>query len=77
MRIFEPTMTHEIDVFIQELLKTVGKPINIAPRCERLATDIAGQLAFGQPLNTQTQERNRLFPKSMRAMNFVVSVYST
>ncbi|KAI4858580.1 cytochrome P450 [Hypoxylon rubiginosum] len=75
LRTFEPTMRNEIDVFLRQLLKAHAEPVNMTPLCERLATDIAGQLAFGQPLNTQTDATNRIFPRSMISMNAVVSFF--
>ncbi|GAB1315322.1 hypothetical protein MFIFM68171_05532 [Madurella fahalii] len=75
LRIFEPIMSHEIDIFLQQLLKADGSPINMSPQCERLTADIAGQLAFGQPLHTQTQEKNRIFPKAMTNMNRIVGLF--
>lgn len=76
LRIFEPTMTGEIDVFLKQLLKSKGETVNISPAFERLATDIAGQLAFGQPLHTQVEAKNRIFPRAMVSMNAVVSLFS-
>ncbi|KAF7884387.1 uncharacterized protein EAF02_004723 [Botrytis sinoallii] len=69
LRSFEPTMSSEIDVFLKLLLDTKNEVVNMSPLCERLTTDVAGQLAFGQPLDTQTEERNRAFPRAMISMN--------
>lgn len=69
-------MNEEIDVFLKQLLNAQGKVVNMSPAFERLATDIAGQLAFGQPLYTQTQAKNRIFPRAMISMNAVVSLFS-
>ncbi|PQE31183.1 benzoate 4-monooxygenase cytochrome P450 protein [Rutstroemia sp. NJR-2017a WRK4] len=44
--------------------------------CERLSTDIAGQLAFGQGLNTQVEDTNRGFPWAMVSMNALVSIFT-
>lgn len=76
LRIFEPKMNEDIDIFLKQLLNTQGKVVNMSPACERLATDIAGQLAFGQPLHTQVKAKNRLFPRAMVSMNAVVSLFS-
>lgn len=76
LRTFEPTMNEEIDVFLKQLLKYEGEVVNMSPACERLATDIAGQLAFGQPLRTQVDAKNRIFPRAMMSMNAVVSLFS-
>jgi hypothetical protein len=43
---------------------------------ERLTTDIAGQLAFGQGLNTQVEDTNRAFPRAMVSMNALVNIFS-
>lgn len=40
------------------------------------STDVAGQLAFGQPLNTQTESTNRIFPRSMVSLNGLVNIFS-
>lgn len=76
LRTFEPTMSHEIEVFLRQMVKHDGKPVNMSPQCERLTADVAGQLAFGQPLNTQTEETNRIFPQAMSSMNAIVSLFS-
>ncbi|KAF5870082.1 putative cytochrome p450 family protein [Botrytis fragariae] len=75
LRSFEPTMNREIDVFLKLLLDTKNEVVNMSPLCERLTTDVAGQLAFGQPLDTQTEERNRAFPRAMISMNGLVSIF--
>jgi hypothetical protein len=69
-------MTNEINVFLGQLLKNVSQVVNISPMCEYLTTDIAGQLAFGQPLNTQVEEINRVFPRAMVSMNAIVNIFS-
>ncbi|TGO06954.1 hypothetical protein BTUL_0379g00040 [Botrytis tulipae] len=76
LRSFEPTMSSEIDVFLKLLLDTKNEAVNMSPLCERLTTDVAGQLAFGQPLDTQTEERNRAFPRAMISMNGLVSIFT-
>ncbi|KAI0023770.1 cytochrome P450 [Xylariomycetidae sp. FL0641] len=75
LRRFEPTMIGEMNVFLRQLSKAGSAPVDLSPLCERLATDIAGQLGFGQPLNTQVDEANRIFPKAMISMNAVVSLF--
>ncbi|TGO43615.1 hypothetical protein BOTNAR_1690g00010 [Botryotinia narcissicola] len=76
LRSFEPTMSSEIDVFLKLFLDTNNAVVNMSPLCERLTTDVAGQLAFRQPLDTQTEERNRAFPRAMISMNGLVSISS-
>ena len=73
-------MSSEIDVFLRQLLKSSANgsdAVNMSPLCERLATDIAGQLAFGQPLKTQVETTNRIFPRAMVSMNGLVNIFST
>lgn len=69
-------MSSEIDVFLRLLLNSNEKPVNMSPLCERLTTDIAGQLAFGQQLKTQTESTNRVFPRAMVSMNAIVNIFS-
>lgn len=69
-------MSAEVDVFLKQLLNARSDVINMSPLCERLTADIAGHLAFGQPLHTQTEATNRLFPRAMTSMNAVVSLFS-
>lgn len=76
LRVFEPTMNEDIEVFLRQLLIAKGKAVNMSPAFERLATDIAGQLAFGQPLRTQVEAKNRMFPRAMVSMNAIVSLFS-
>ncbi|KAI1453478.1 cytochrome P450 [Annulohypoxylon moriforme] len=75
LRIFDPIMSNEIDVFLRLLLKTNGGTVNMTPLCERLTTDVAGQMAFGQPLNTLTEATNRIFPRAMVSMNGLVNIF--
>jgi cytochrome P450 len=76
LRAFEPIMSGEIDVFLRQLSITKTETVNMSPMCERLTTDIAGQMAFGQPLNTQVDATNRIFPRAMIFMNAVVNIFS-
>lgn len=46
LRSFEPTMSSQIEVFLKLLLDTKKGVVNMSPLCERLTTDVAGQLAF-------------------------------
>ncbi|KAI0882848.1 cytochrome P450 [Annulohypoxylon maeteangense] len=75
LRIFDPIMSKEIDVFLRLLLRTSSETMNMTPLCERLTTDVAGQLAFGQPLNTLTAAKNRIFPRAMISMNGLVNIF--
>ncbi|KAI0475941.1 cytochrome P450 [Xylariaceae sp. FL0804] len=59
MRIFEPTMMDQIDIFLSILHSSSGAPVNMTDRLKRLGMDIVGLLAFGSALNTQTDPKNR------------------
>lgn len=76
LRVFEPTMNEDIEVFLRQLLNAQGEAVNMSPAFERLATDIAGQLAFGQALKTQVEAKFRMFPRAMISMNAVVNLFS-
>jgi hypothetical protein len=62
MRVFEPAMSKQVDVFLLQLLNSSQSRIiaNMTPRCERLGVDVVGQLAFGYPLNTQSDSEHRV-----------------
>ncbi|PQE05317.1 cytochrome P450 protein [Rutstroemia sp. NJR-2017a BVV2] len=75
LRSFEPTMSSEIDILLHLLLDTKTEAINMSLLCKRLTTDIAGQLAFGQGLNTQAEAINRVFPRAMISMNALVNIF--
>ncbi|KAI1370306.1 cytochrome P450 [Hypoxylon crocopeplum] len=76
MRTFEPSMGVEINIFLQQLLKSTqrGNTVNMTKHCERLAVDIVGQLAFGFPLKTQTEATNQLIPDSIKTMSTLSTV---
>lgn len=76
LRAFEPCMAREVDVFLGQLLRSAVKAVNVSPLCRHLTADVAGQLAFGQPLRTQTEETNRIFPRAMVSMNAIVNIFS-
>lgn len=61
MRGFEPTMIEQVDIFIRQLLASShdSSPVNMTDRCKRLGMDIVGLLAFGFPLNMQTDPTYR------------------
>lgn len=56
MRDFEPTMTEQIDVFLQQIREASqnSTPVDMINRITRLGMDIVGLVAFGFPLNMQT-----------------------
>jgi cytochrome P450 len=77
MRIFEPTMILQIDIFPRQLLHSSQKPeiINMTTRCQRLGADVVGYLAFGYALNTQTEDTNVIIPANIKRTSYRISVY--
>lgn len=69
-------MAREVDMFLGQLMQSAAQAVNVSPLCRHLTTDVAGQLAFGQPLKTQTEETNRIFPRAMVSMNAIVNIFS-
>ncbi|KAJ4408873.1 hypothetical protein N0V82_009603 [Gnomoniopsis sp. IMI 355080] len=75
IRLFEPTMRDQIQIFLQQLLASsqtapTPVPVNMTERCKRLSLDIIGLLAFGFPLNTQTSEKYRFIIKGITFGNY-------
>ncbi|KAI1413993.1 cytochrome P450 [Hypoxylon sp. FL1857] len=66
LRAFEPVMIGQIDIFIQQLLRSCQKkdraaiPMNMTNQFKYLTMDVMGYLAFGHPLNLQTEATNRV-----------------
>ncbi|KAK7753336.1 hypothetical protein SLS62_004626 [Diatrype stigma] len=77
MRTFEPTMSEQINVFLQLLIASSqnGDAVNMTERCQRLSLDVVGLLAFGYPLTTQTSEHFRFLPPVIDAMGWRISTY--
>ncbi|KAI1142469.1 cytochrome P450 [Hypoxylon sp. FL0543] len=77
MRLFEPTMALQIDVFLRQLLASSqkGEVVNMTVRCQRLGADVIGLLAFGYELNTQTEDTNRIIPAAMKSTSYRISLY--
>lgn len=61
MRAFEPTMAEQVDIFIGQLTacSEMEVPTNMTERFKCLGMDIVGLLAFGFPLNMQTDPKYR------------------
>ncbi|KAI1454900.1 cytochrome P450 [Annulohypoxylon moriforme] len=63
MRMFEPTMVEQVDLFIQKIFLSAQKatrtPINITERARYLGLDLAGLLGFGYNLSLQDSDENR------------------
>lgn len=77
MQSFEPTIISQVNVFLRELLRSSQQKedVNMSQHCLRLGGDIICHLAFGYPLNTQTEDTNRAFLDAMVAINARVSLY--
>lgn len=84
MRSFEPTMSEQIDTFIEQLAASVAaagaegaepKPVNMTERCLWLAGDVAGHLAFGYPLRLQTETTNRWLQRGLSSANMRMNTY--
>ncbi|CAJ2512530.1 Uu.00g055450.m01.CDS01 [Anthostomella pinea] len=71
MREFEPTMADQIDIFLKQILESSEKSnvVNMSERISRLTMDVIGLLAFGYPMNTQTEERYRTLHTGIGASN--------
>jgi hypothetical protein len=77
MRIFEPVMLQQIHAFLLSLLQASQRKetTNMSPRCERLGVDVVGQLAFGYPLNTQSDATHRAIVEGIKARGARSSLY--
>lgn len=77
MRVFEPEMAQEVDVFLGQLLRSGQNQeiVDMTPSCERLGVDIIGQLAFGFQLNSQRDPTHRPVSAGMRARSRLGSLY--
>lgn len=77
MRVFEPEMAQEVDVFLGQLLRSSQHEeiVNMTPACERLGVDIIGQLAFGFEVNSQRGPTHRPVSAGMRARSRLGSLY--
>jgi cytochrome P450 len=77
MLVFEPVMSQQIDVSLLHLLQSSQQKeiVNISPWCERLGVDVVGQLAFGYPLNTQSDPTHRAIVEGIKARGARSSLY--
>ncbi|KAI5923348.1 cytochrome P450 [Camillea tinctor] len=76
MRIFEPTMTEQIDLFIKylSLCSKDAKPVNITDRVAYLACDIIALLSLGFRLRLQTDPSYRWMIQGMFLANHLANV---
>ncbi len=72
MRLFEPVILEQINVFIQQLSQscTGSEPINMSPLVRYLTLDIICLLSFGYPLRTQEKMDYRFVSDGIVAGNY-------
>ncbi|KJZ74454.1 hypothetical protein HIM_06050 [Hirsutella minnesotensis 3608] len=77
MRAFEPVMSAQVNVFLQQILKSCERDdyVDMTERCARLGVDIIALLAFGFPLKTQTESRYQFLPASMDQTSWRMNIY--
>ena len=77
VRVFEPTITEQVDTFIQQLAisQRSRQPLDVSQRVDRLGLDIISLLSFGFPLQTQTREEYRFLADVMAEGNRRLNVY--
>ncbi|KAI1101092.1 cytochrome P450 [Jackrogersella minutella] len=77
MRIFEPTMIDQVDLFTRQILVSAQKSIsvNITERARYLGLNLAGFLAFGYDLRLQTSEENRFMLSMLEAGAFWSAIF--
>ncbi|KAH9903769.1 cytochrome P450 [Xylariomycetidae sp. FL2044] len=76
MRVFEPTMLGQVDVFLREIRKTCTRssPIDMTPACRNLGYDTVALLSFGSELNLQADPAYRFLPKAISLGDFRINV---
>jgi hypothetical protein len=77
MKIFEPTMLKQIDIYILSLLKSSKSrsPVNMTERAKFLSLDIIALLAFGYDLRLQTNAGNRHIVGELKLGNYRLNLY--
>lgn len=77
MRIFEPTMMKQVDIYIDQLHASSKsrdtEPVNMTDRLHYLTCDIIALLAFGYDLKLQTDETNRFLLTGMQGANYLAN----
>jgi hypothetical protein len=63
-------MSHQVDIFLRQLLASSSLPINTTERTKRLGYDIVGHLSFGYDLRLQTEETNRFLVDAIALGNY-------
>ncbi|KAI1179968.1 cytochrome P450 [Nemania sp. FL0916] len=81
MRIFEPNMLEQVDIFLRRVLKSTQTPgsapnsINMTESARLLGFDLAALLAFGYNLHLQTRPDNSFVLPMLEAGFFWASVF--
>ncbi|KAH8197308.1 hypothetical protein TruAng_008512 [Truncatella angustata] len=75
MRLFEPTLAEQIDIFLKQLFAAHSTPVNLTERCRRLAMDVVAQLAFGFPLDLQVNDEHYCVVSGFSIANFRINSY--
>jgi cytochrome P450 len=76
MRIFEPTMLEQVDLFVKLLLVSSrsSKPVNISDRAGYLACDVVALLSLGFPLRLQVDPTYRFMIAGMYRANHLANI---
>lgn len=77
MRVFEPEMALEVNVFLGQLLESSKSKevVDVTPVCERLGMDVVGRLAFGFELNSQRDPTHRSVSAGIKGRSRLSSLY--
>ncbi|KAF7540128.1 hypothetical protein G7054_g1598 [Neopestalotiopsis clavispora] len=75
MRMFEPVMSSQVDVFLKKLLKSGSEPVDVSEQFRRLAMDIVVHLAYGYPLDLQLHDEHYFILKSISLANFKINSF--
>ncbi|ETS75220.1 hypothetical protein PFICI_13704 [Pestalotiopsis fici W106-1] len=75
MRMFEPIMSSQVDVFLKYLLKSGSNLVDVSERFRRLAMDIVVHLAYGYPLDLQLHDEHYFILKSISLANWKINSF--
>lgn len=77
MREFEPTLTAQIDVYLQRIREASlsSKPVDMTIHLKQLGMDVVGLLAFGFPLNVQTDPTYRFMMRGLSVGGYRAHCY--
>ncbi|KAI1413413.1 cytochrome P450 [Hypoxylon sp. FL1857] len=75
MRLFEPAMLEQIDIFLRQIHASAGSVVNMTDRCQWLGLDIIGLLSFGYRLNLQTEKEYRFIPRAFADIKSRINVF--